>query len=174
MTADPLEIPCECSEQTNQNQEIATSAGAEEKYDPFLSSHLAKYGNLGKGSEPSKLSVNEIIEAKYFSISVDSTPDISHPDQLTVVLRYVTSNGEVAERQLAGQLCSNILKKVMNVSNPRSEKSVRHKVMCESPCDQDFSKGYKSCQKALQSIADDGTQIASDTRGQMSIKGLEK
>ncbi|XP_055843517.1 uncharacterized protein LOC129910240 [Episyrphus balteatus] len=89
------------------------------EYDPFLSAHLAKYGNKGKG-RPSYLSsticeelieilgnrvlefiVNEIIEAKYFSISVDSTPDISHTDQLTVVLRYVKSNGEVAERFLA-------------------------------------------------------------------------
>ncbi|XP_055908461.1 zinc finger MYM-type protein 1-like [Eupeodes corollae] len=89
------------------------------EYDPFLSAHLAKYGNKGKG-RPSYLSsticeelieifgnrvlefiVNEIIEAKYFYISVDSTPDISHTDQLTVVLRYVKSNGEVAERFLA-------------------------------------------------------------------------
>lgn len=38
--------------------------------------------------------------AKYFSLSVDSTPDISHTDLLTVVLRYVASNGEVAERFL--------------------------------------------------------------------------
>ncbi|CAH0405833.1 unnamed protein product [Chilo suppressalis] len=31
---------------------------------------------------------------------VDSTPDISHTDQLTVVLRYVASNGDVSERFL--------------------------------------------------------------------------
>ncbi len=88
------------------------------EYDPFLSSHLAKYGNVGKGKQSYlsssiceelievlghkvlKFIANEIIEAKYFSISVDSTPDISHTDQLTVVLRYVTSNEEVAERFL--------------------------------------------------------------------------
>ncbi|XP_033223026.1 zinc finger MYM-type protein 1-like [Belonocnema kinseyi] len=88
------------------------------EYDPFLSSHLAKHGNVGKGrqsylssticeelikvfgSKVLKFIVNEIIEAKYFSISVDSTPDISHIDQLTIVLRYVSSNGEVEERFL--------------------------------------------------------------------------
>lgn len=52
------------------------------------------------GSKVLKLIVNEIIEAKYFSITVDSTPDISHTDHLTVVLRYVSSIGEVAERFL--------------------------------------------------------------------------
>jgi hypothetical protein len=35
----------------------------------------------------------EIKETKYFSISVDSTPDISHIDQLTVTDGYVSSKG---------------------------------------------------------------------------------
>lgn len=67
-------------------------------YDPFLSSHLSKYGNQGRG-KPSYLSsticekvieimgnkvlkniVNKIQQAKYFFLSVDSTPDISHTD----------------------------------------------------------------------------------------------
>ena len=33
--------------------------------------------------------INEIKNAKYFSISVDSTPDISHVDQLTIIVRYL-------------------------------------------------------------------------------------
>jgi hypothetical protein len=33
--------------------------------------------------------VTEIQKAKYFSISVDSTPDVTHIDQLTFILRYV-------------------------------------------------------------------------------------
>ena len=89
------------------------------EYDPFLSSHLAKYGNVGRG-KPSYLSsticeevieimgnkvlkviVKDIQEAKYFSLSVYSTLDITHIDQLTVVLRYVgVSDGEVVERFL--------------------------------------------------------------------------
>jgi hypothetical protein len=37
----------------------------------------------------------EVKTAKYFSVSVDSTPDISHVDQLTCVLRYVLPSGPV-------------------------------------------------------------------------------
>ena len=39
--------------------------------------------------------VSEIKTAKYFSISVNSTPDIAHVDQLTVVIRYVLKSGPV-------------------------------------------------------------------------------
>ena len=31
----------------------------------------------------------EVKSTKYFSVSVDSTPDVSHVDQLTCILRYV-------------------------------------------------------------------------------------
>jgi len=42
--------------------------------------------------------VNEIEKAKYYSISVDSTPDVSHIDQLTFVIRYVLPSGAPVER----------------------------------------------------------------------------
>lgn len=77
------------------------------EFDPFLEQHLKQYGNAGKGST-SYLSANiceefielmaqrlfsaileEIKQSMYFSISVDSTPDISHIDQLTFTIRYV-------------------------------------------------------------------------------------
>ena len=77
------------------------------EFDPFLEAHLKLYGNRGKGN-PSCLSANicerfielmgqqvlctileEIKESKYYSISVDSTPDISHTDQLTFTVRYI-------------------------------------------------------------------------------------
>ena len=70
------------------------------KFDPFLADHLARYGNKGTGkpsylsqrimeevilmlsSEVTKLILISISNAKYFSIIVDSTPDVSHIDQL--------------------------------------------------------------------------------------------
>ncbi|XP_047146311.1 zinc finger MYM-type protein 1-like [Hydra vulgaris] len=39
--------------------------------------------------------LTKIKEAKYFAVSVDSTPDISHVDQLTIIFRYMTSKGPV-------------------------------------------------------------------------------
>ncbi|XP_065680610.1 zinc finger MYM-type protein 1-like [Hydra vulgaris] len=88
------------------------------QFDPFLAQHIEKFGNKGKGST-SYLSFNiyeqfisimadnviqqmvkEIKEAKYFSISIDSTPDISHADQLSFIFRYVQKNGCPVERFL--------------------------------------------------------------------------
>lgn len=39
--------------------------------------------------------LTEIRIAKYYSISVDSTPDISHVDQLVFCMRYVKANGPI-------------------------------------------------------------------------------
>lgn len=88
------------------------------KYDPLLKNHLEQYGNKGKG-RASYLSanicdefifliaktiesqiINEIHEAKYYSLSVDSTPDISHSDQLVFCVRYIKGDAPV-ERFLA-------------------------------------------------------------------------
>lgn len=86
------------------------------QFDPFLQEHLRRYGNKGKGSvsylsaticdqfiqllgEKVRLAiVEELKVAKYYSISVDSTPDVSHTDQLTVILRYVKPDGVPVER----------------------------------------------------------------------------
>ena len=38
--------------------------------------------------------------ANYFGVSIDSTPDISHIDQLTVVIRFAQKDGQVVERFL--------------------------------------------------------------------------
>ncbi|KAG6934570.1 zinc finger MYM-type containing 1, partial [Chelydra serpentina] len=87
------------------------------QFDPFLAGHSSKYGNAGKGN-PSYLSktlcdeligllsdnvrsaiVDEIGTAGYFSLSVDSTSDLSHIDQLRIVLRYVSlTDGKPVER----------------------------------------------------------------------------
>lgn len=83
------------------------------EYDTFLAAHIRKHANKGRG-HTSYLSsticeevielmgqtvlsviVNEIKLAKYFSISVDSTPDVMHVDQLTVIVRYVLQSGPI-------------------------------------------------------------------------------
>lgn len=86
------------------------------QYDPFLSQHLKQYGNLGSGhvNYISSFTVREFIDimankvlnniienvkqVEYFGLIVDSTPDITHTDQLSVVLRYVNDTGEPIER----------------------------------------------------------------------------
>ena len=83
------------------------------KFDPFLEQHISAHGNQGLGhtSYLSSTIMEELIElmgnkvfeqildelksAKFYSISVDSTPDISHIDQLTCVVRYVLPSGPV-------------------------------------------------------------------------------
>ena len=86
-------------------------------FDPFLAQHIKHNANKGWG-HTSYLSkticdefihllanhvreyiVKEVKSAKYYSVSVDSTPDISHVDQLTGILRYVLPSGPV-ERYL--------------------------------------------------------------------------
>lgn len=88
------------------------------KFDPFLADHIARFGNAGRGT-PSYMSstiVDELIQqmssqvksriieelkmAKYYSIIVDSTPDVTHIDQLTFIFRYVLDDGTPVERFL--------------------------------------------------------------------------
>ena len=42
--------------------------------------------------------ISGVKTGKYFAISVDSTPDVSHMDQLTFIVRFVDSSGEPVER----------------------------------------------------------------------------
>lgn len=83
---------------------------------PFLANHLSDYGNKGSGHASYILSftVHEIISlmastvlekilsgvrnAKYFGLIVDFTPDITHNDQLSYVLRYVDEKQDIFER----------------------------------------------------------------------------
>lgn len=88
------------------------------EFDPFLANHLNKYGNCGTGRANyiSTTTINEFIDimsqkvqneiikevkhAKYYSIITDSTPDISHVDQLCLVIRYVDHDNLPVERFL--------------------------------------------------------------------------
>lgn len=77
------------------------------KIDPFLAQHISEHVNNGKG-HTSYLSkticnafivllakktlstiVDDIINVGYFSVSIDSTPEVSRVDQMTVILHYV-------------------------------------------------------------------------------------
>lgn len=51
---------------------------------------------MGKKTE--SLKVEEIHTTKYFSAIVDSTPDLSHTGQLTIIIRLVQPNGKPIER----------------------------------------------------------------------------
>lgn len=121
------------------------------QFDPFLANHLHEHGNKGKG-RISYLSsticeefiqlmgqqvfnkiVQEIKHAKYFSVSLDSTPDISHVDQLTCVFRYVLDDGPVERfftfldmhghtgEQLAASLISFMEDNDIHISNCRGQ-----------------------------------------------------
>ncbi|XP_026821577.1 52 kDa repressor of the inhibitor of the protein kinase-like [Rhopalosiphum maidis] len=88
------------------------------EFDPFLAQNINKYGNAGRGStsylsstvfeevisimaeKVNKYSVDEIKRRIYFSIIVDSTPDITHIDQLSFIVRYVNDQGLLVERFL--------------------------------------------------------------------------
>ncbi|CAH2315362.1 zinc finger MYM-type 1-like [Pelobates cultripes] len=88
------------------------------EFDPFIAEHIARYGSAGKGvtsylsfttceqfihlmaDSVTKQIGKEAKAAKYYSISVDSTPDSSHTDQLAFILRYVKEDGLPVERFL--------------------------------------------------------------------------
>lgn len=88
------------------------------EFDSFLADHISRYGNSGSGhtsylsstickefirlmtGKVTNTIVTEIKLAKYFSIIVDSMPDISHVDQLTFVIRYIQIDGTPVERFL--------------------------------------------------------------------------
>jgi hypothetical protein len=83
------------------------------EYDPFLAQHIEKHGNQNSGhvnylssttceelieimaDEVLQIIIKRVKEAKYFSVSVDSSPDEAHIDQLTVVIKYMEVSAPV-------------------------------------------------------------------------------
>ncbi len=73
--------------------------------------------------------VKEVKNDKYFSIIVDSTSDVTHVDQLAVIIRYVQEkSGEPVERFLEFIPPH----KVWTMSNVKE--SFCHKMVCKSWC----------------------------------------
>ena len=89
------------------------------QFDHFLSQHIRQFANRGRGhsSYLSKTICDEIVtimaqkalgvikqeivKSRYFSISVDSTPDITRTDQFTIIIRHVNmTNYEPVKRFL--------------------------------------------------------------------------
>ena len=88
------------------------------EFDLFLAEHIAKSSNKGKGfvsyhsfatyeefikimgEKVIKFIVQELKVAKYYSISVDSMPDLSHVDQLSFIVQYVKKDGTPVEHFL--------------------------------------------------------------------------
>ncbi|XP_071039539.1 zinc finger MYM-type protein 1-like [Parasteatoda tepidariorum] len=86
------------------------------QFDPFLAKHIEKAGNQGTGNvnylsstivnefvelmgeKVLNVVIKEVIDAKYFSIIVDSTPDVTHMNQLTLILRYLGPDYEPVKR----------------------------------------------------------------------------
>lgn len=73
--------------------------------DSVLAQHLAINGNIKYtsktileeqiqilGREVRNVLINECKEAKFYTVIADSTPDISHKDQMAILLRYVAVN----------------------------------------------------------------------------------
>ena len=87
------------------------------QFDDFLADHIRRFGNSNRGV-PSYLSficnkfvqlmkkkiitkiANEVKKVKYYSLTVDSTPDVTHIEQLTFTIRYVQDDGTIVERFL--------------------------------------------------------------------------
>ena len=83
------------------------------KYDPFLQKHIDTYSTKGKGTtsylsriiceelikimadKVLKQIIEEVQQCNYISISIDSTPDITHTDQLSITIRYDLPTGPV-------------------------------------------------------------------------------
>ena len=83
------------------------------QFDPFIAAHIEKSGGKGKGSvsfissticnelidimeeKVRKFIIYQVKETNYFSLTVDSTPDISHVDRLACVLQDVLEDGPV-------------------------------------------------------------------------------
>jgi hypothetical protein len=125
------------------NGEFMMSLELIAEFDPFLANHIERYGNPGPGqtsylssticdevvdllaSKVKKIIVNDIKSAKYFSVIVDSTPDISHTDQLSFVLRYVGKDGLPIERFIqfipnSGHKAENLADTVLNTLESHS------------------------------------------------------
>lgn len=55
----------------------------------YLSANICNYFINVMGRKVRNPIIDEVKESKYYSISVDSTPDLTYVDQMTFIIRYV-------------------------------------------------------------------------------------
>ncbi|XP_071695377.1 uncharacterized protein [Rutidosis leptorrhynchoides] len=94
-----------------------------EEFDPIIKEHVRRITNdevhvhylghkiqneliLMLGDEIKKQIIKEVKEAKYYSIILDCTPDLSNQEQMSMIVRYVkcTSNSVIVEESFLGFL----------------------------------------------------------------------
>ena len=81
------------------------------QFDNFLANHIRRFDNSGKGvpsyfssttcnkfvqfnaKEVTTKIANKVNKTKYYSVNVDSTPNVIHIDQVTFIIRYVQDYG---------------------------------------------------------------------------------
>ena len=72
------------------------------------------------GSEVRSIIVNEVKKAEIYSLAADTTPDISHKDQISLIIRYVDETFKVYERlvmisEISGKTGSEFAAKVVDM-----------------------------------------------------------
>jgi len=103
---------------SNHNGNFLGSLELLAKFDPFLAKHIETHGNKGRGhvsylssticdefilimgNKVIKKIIDELKLSKYYSIIIDSTPDVFKIDQLTLIVRYILPDGTPIERFL--------------------------------------------------------------------------
>ncbi|KAE9544393.1 hypothetical protein AGLY_001572 [Aphis glycines] len=66
------------------------------KFDPFIANHITNFGNKGRGNVSY---LSSTICDEFISL-MNSTPDITKVDQLTIIIRYIEDNNFAVERFL--------------------------------------------------------------------------
>ena len=72
------------------------------------------------GDEVGKILISEVISSGAYAVMADKTPDVSHADQISLVIRYVNDNLEIKERlmkisQIKGKTGDEFAQKVISM-----------------------------------------------------------
>ena len=106
--------------------------------------------------EAEKVLLTQLKQAKYFAVNLDCTPDISHREQSTVILRFVQCNGKSDANVKEGFLgCLRVHdstgKCLLNVFLKQSEELEQNLSYCSGHC---YDNGANMKEKKLGSKLD--------------------